>query len=186
MRMSSFSYIKYPVADRFGHLQKCTSFFCRGFKSTSDQILAIRIIEKRLLTYPCGLFIFERIPRYNTHGVYDYLPHDTNLVTFSLLPGHSRFWTVAAVAGQSAASSSGPHILGFMPFLIIPNSIHPKPRLLDFAPRYSCQPFSIPPVHFHQTNLVICQSHPFFSLFTSRIETDGIAVASTRRCWLQT
>jgi hypothetical protein len=66
---------------------------------------------------------------------------------------------------------------------IIPNSIHPKPRLLDIQPRHPSQKLILPPINLHKPLLIIAHSKP---LVAPRTRADSITVASTSRRRVQT
>jgi hypothetical protein len=64
---------------------------------------------------------------------------------------------------------------------IIPNRIHPKPRLLNITMRNSRHPLILPAVNFYPAFLIIRQSQP---LVTPRARADGVGVAAAGGRWV--
>lgn len=66
---------------------------------------------------------------------------------------------------------------------IIPNSIHPKPRLLNIQMRHPAEQFILPPIHLHPPLLIIAQRKPLIAPGT---RTHGVGMAATRRRGIET
>jgi hypothetical protein len=65
---------------------------------------------------------------------------------------------------------------------IIPNSIHPKPRLLHIQMRDASQKLAFPAIHLHPALFIITQSEP---LIGPRTRADGVGMAATSRGGIQ-
>jgi len=67
--------------------------------------------------------------------------------------------------------------------LIIPNSIHAEPRLLDIQVRNAAQELVFPPVHLDKAHLIVTHDEP---LIAPRTRADSIAVTAAGRCRVET
>lgn len=68
------------------------------------------------------------------------------------------------------------------PLLIVPNSIHPEPGLLDIQMRHPAQKFVLPPVNLHKPNLIIAHCEP---LVAPRTRAHSVAMPATGRRRIQ-
>lgn len=67
--------------------------------------------------------------------------------------------------------------------LIIPDSIHAKPRLLDIQMRDPPQKLVFPPINLHKPLLIVAHSEP---LIVPRARADSIAMPAARRSRIKT